>query len=119
MTAQAISAKNGTEETSPSATVQYDFGDNLAEAVALFGDDIVFSRFKAASIVDLQALIRRHLDGETPKTEAEIQALVTEWRPGVTTRKRKSVKEKAEELFAGLSDSEKNALLESLLAQAK
>lgn len=116
MTVQKISAKNGTEETSPSAEVTYDFGDNLEEAVALFGADVVFSRFKAAAIVDLQALIRRHLDGETPKSEAEIQALVDEWKPGVTTRKRKSTKEKAEELLSGLSEDDRKKLLESLLS---
>lgn len=116
MTAQTISAKNGTEENSPSASVEYDFGDNLDEAVTLFGAEVVFSRFKAASIVDLQALIRRHLEGETPKTQAEIQALATEWKPGVASRKRKSTKEKAEELFANLSPAEKQQLLEQLLA---
>lgn len=118
MTIIAISAKLGTEDNSPSATVNFDFGDNLDEAVTLFGADVVYSRFKAAAVVDLQALIRRHLDGETPKTEAEIQALVTEWRPGVTTRKRKSTKEKAEELFATLSEADKAALLEQLMSQA-
>jgi hypothetical protein len=115
MTAQKISAKNGTEENSPSAEVTYDFGDNLDESVALFGADVVFSRFKAAAIVDLQALIRRHLDGETPKSEAEIQALVDAWKPGVTSRKRKSTKEKAEDLLSGLSLEERTRLLESLL----
>ena len=118
MTVQKVSAKNGTEEASPSATVDYDFGDNLAESVTLFGEDVVFSRFKAASIVDLQALIRRHLDGETPKTEAEIQALVNEWKPGVTKRVKKSTKEKAEEIFGQLSDADKQALLEQLMSQA-
>jgi hypothetical protein len=118
MTAQTISAKLGTEENSPSATVNYDFGDNLGEATALFGDDVVYSRFKAAAVVDLQALIRRHLDSETPKSESEIQALVSEWRPGVTSRKRKSTKEKAEELFTQLSDADKKALLEQLMNQA-
>lgn len=118
MTMQKINARNGTEEDSPSAEVEYDFGDNLAEAVALFGDDVVYSRFKAAAIVDLQALIRRHLDGEKPKTNEEIQALVTEWKPGVTKRVRKSTKEKAEELFDSMSDDEKKALLESLMNKA-
>lgn len=115
MSAVEISAKAGTDENSPSATVSFDFGDNLDEAVSLFGPEVVYSRFKAACTVDLQALIRRHLDGETPKTEAEIQALVNEWKPGVNSKKRRSAKEKAEELFSTLSEADKKALLESLL----
>src|SRR6185295_11376023 len=119
MTTQTVSAKAGTEDTDPSASVTYDFGDNLDEAVALFGGDVVFSRFKAASIVDLQAIIRRHLTGEKPKTEAEIQALVNEWKPGVSQRVRKSPAEKAMEAFATLSDAEKTALLEQLMSADK
>jgi hypothetical protein len=114
-TAQKVSARNGNEETSPSAEVTYDFGDNLEQAVEIFGAEVVFSRFKAAAIVDLQALIRRHLDSDPPKSAEEIQALATEWRPGVSTRKRKSTKEKAEDLFSQMSAEERTALLESLL----
>lgn len=113
-----ISAKLGTEDDSPGATVQYDFGDNLAEAVERFGEDVVYSRFKAAAVVDLQALIRRHLDGETPKSESEIQALVSEWKPGVSSRKRRSTKEKAEELIASMSAADRQALLDQLMAAA-
>lgn len=118
MTVQKIQARNGNDETALSAEVEYDFGDNLEQAVAIFGGEVVFNRFKAASIVDLQALIRRHLDGETPKTQAEIQELVKEWKPGVSTRVRKDPKQKAEELFAALSPEDKQALLESLMASS-
>ena len=118
MTAQKITARDGNEENSPSVSVDYDFGDNLQEAVELFGDDVVFSRFKAAAVVDLQALIRRHLGGEKPKTAEEIQALVSEWKPGVSKRVRKSTTEKAQDLIGQMSAEEKAALLASLQADA-
>lgn len=118
MTARKVQARDGNEDTSPSAEVEYDFGDNLGEAVELFGEDVVFSRFVAASVVDLQALIRRHLGGEKPKTQDEISKLVAEWKPGVSSRKRRSNKEKAEELIAGMSEQEKAQLLEQLMAAA-
>lgn len=118
MTAQKITARDGNEDSSPSATVEFDFGDNLGEATELFGDDVVYSRFKAAAVVDLQALIRRHLGGEKPKSEAEIQELVSQWKPGISKRVRKSTKEKAEELISQMSDAEKAALLAQLQGDA-
>lgn len=111
-----ISAKAGTAEDSPSATVTFDFGDNLGEASELFGEDVVFSRFKSAATVDLQALIRRSLIGENPKSEEDIQALVSEWKPGVSTRTRISAKEKATRAVDALSDADRQELLDQLMA---
>jgi hypothetical protein len=116
MAAKEIGARAGQEEDSPSATVTYDFGDDLDAAVELFGADVIFSRFVAAATVDLQALIRRSIKGENPKNAREIQALVTEWKPGVSTRVKKSPQQKAQEAVDALSDNEKAALLESLMA---
>lgn len=118
MALQEVSARAGNEETSPSCTVKYDFGDSLDEAVELFGADAVYARFKSASIVDLQALIRRHLEGETPKSADEIQALATAWKPGVQTRKRKSVGEKIEELLKDMSPADRAAALAQLQSTA-
>jgi len=118
MTIRKVSARDGNEETSPTAEVNYDFGDNLDEAVELFGADVVYSRFVAASVVDLQALMRRHLGGEKPKTQDEIQKLAEEWKPGVSSRKRRSTKEKAEELIGQMSAEERAALIAELQAQA-
>jgi len=116
MAATEIGARAGTEEDAPSATVSYDFGDNLDDAAERFGGDVIFSRFKAAATVDLQALIRRNLKGENPKNQKEIQVLVDEWQPGVSTRSRKSPQEKAQIAIDALSEDQKAALLESLMA---
>lgn len=104
--------------------VFYDFGDNLEEAVELFGEDVVFSRFKAAAVIDLQALLRRHgsageptkenPNGRAPKTDDEIAKIVSEWKPGLVTRVRKSPKDKALELLQSLSAEDRDALLASL-----
>lgn len=118
MTAVSVSAKVGTEENAPSASVTYDFGDNLDEATSLFGADVVYARFKAASTVDLQALIRRHLDSDTPKTQAEIQELAAQWKPGIQTKKRKSAGEKIQDLLGDMSAADRDALLATLMGQA-
>ncbi len=124
MTAKVISAKAGTDDEAPSASVSYDFGENLAEAEELFGADVVFSRFVAAATVDIQALIRRHLkegvdkDGKVTseaKSEEEIVAIVAEYKPGTSTRTRVSATEKANRAIEKLSDEEKEALLASLM----
>ena len=62
--------------------------------------------------------MRRHLDSETPKTTAEIQELAAQWKPGVATKKRKTTREKIEELFAEMSESDRSAAIEALLNQA-
>ena len=116
MTAKVIAAKAGTSDDAPSASVEFDFGDTLADAAELFGEDVVFSRFVSAATVDLQALIRRNLTLEEPKSEEEIQELVAEWKPGVSTRVRVSASEKAQRAVDALSDAEKTALLQSLMA---
>lgn len=122
MSKREVSAKAGNEEEAPSATVVYDFGENLEESVELFGAEAVYRRFVAAATIDIQAMIRRGLTrmegtGEnktpSPMTQGELQALVDEWKPGAA-KPRKSKSEKALEAFAELSDEEKAALLEQL-----
>lgn len=122
MTVREISAKAGTEDDAPSATVRYDLGDNLDEAVELFGADVVYRRFVAAATIDIQAMIRRGLtrtEGEgdakkpAPMTQEELQAAVSEWKPG-QTKPRKSKGEKALDAFNELSDEEKAELLKQL-----
>ena len=116
MALEEVGAKAGTEDDAPSATVEFDFGDDLDDAAAKYGGDVIFSRYKAASTVDLQALIRRNLKGENPKSEKEIQELVDEWQPGVSTRTRKSPVQKAQDAIDALSEDEKAAMLETLMA---
>lgn len=99
----------------------YDFGDNLEQAVEMFGEDAVFGGFKAQSKINVQALIRRHMkpdkDGNQ-KSDSEIQAEVTAWKPGVRSVTRKSAVEKAKDLLGGMSAEEKQKLLADLMAQA-
>jgi len=113
MSAQEITARLGKDEESPSATVKYDFGSTLGEAVEKFGEEVVYKRFCAAVTIDIQALIRRNLGGETPASTQEIQATLNEWKPGVQ-RARKSQKEKAMDLLEAMSDADKAAILAEL-----
>jgi len=69
---------NGVEKT---ATISYDFGENTADAVKKFGDDTVFSNFRANAKITAQGAMRRML--EDGKTQAEITERMKSWKPGV------------------------------------
>uniref|UniRef100_A0A6M3KZH9 Uncharacterized protein n=1 Tax=viral metagenome TaxID=1070528 RepID=A0A6M3KZH9_9ZZZZ len=59
-------------------TVEYEFGKDLDESADLFGPETVHSKFVAAAKVDLQAAIRRCLEGGT-----DPQAFADDWKPGM------------------------------------
>lgn len=106
MTAIKVEAKLTDGEP---VAVDYDFGDNLAQAVELFGEEVVFTRYKAAAVIDLQALMRNMIRAQ--KTEDEIGEAVSEWKPGVRQLKGKSKEERARELLGKLSAEERAAIL--------
>jgi len=59
-------------------TVEFDFGDNCADAAAKFGEDIVFAYFKSHGVVRLQAGLAPIL-----KAGGDIAAFAKTWKPGV------------------------------------
>jgi hypothetical protein len=103
--------------------VDYEFGENLDDAVARFGSEVVFTKFRAAAIIDLQALVRRHikLPEDKAMTDEQIQAKVNGWKPAVAVvGQGVKTKPTAESLFAKaatMSAEEKQALLAKLQAQ--
>ena len=95
---------------SDSVEVEYDFGDNLQDAVEKFGEDVVFSRYKASAVIDLQSFIRGKIrqqmsaEGFSGDLDTDaIQEAVSEWTLGVKAqRSAKSAEEKARDLLARL-----------------
>ena len=110
MSKTTITAKLGREEDAASISSEYDFGDTMEDAIELFGDEVVFNRFKAAVTVDIQAMQRRLAGGDESKTESEIQTILDEWKPGVQ-RTRKSPQDKAKSALENLSEEERAQLL--------
>jgi len=64
------------------ATVVVDLGENLEDAVARFGAEVVFSNYIANVKIGVQSGIRRYL--EAGKTNEEIQTVFDTYKPGVT-----------------------------------
>jgi hypothetical protein len=76
-----ITAKKEIGGVKKTATISYDFGENTQDAVKKFGDDTVFSNFRANAKITAQGAIRRML--EDKKTQVEITERMKVWKPGV------------------------------------
>ena len=106
--------------------VEYNFGENLNEAVGTFGEDVVFNTFVREAVVGLQSFVRRQLtkevEGEvveTGITQDELQAKVNEWKPGIVTRTKKSKIEKMADQTKDMSEEELRELLSMVKSQMK
>lgn len=108
MATEEVSARLADMDKEDAVTVQYDFGDNLAEAVESYGEEVVFSSYKSSVVIDLQAYIRGLIRRD--KTPEEIQEAVSNWKPGVKAVRGKSAAEKLDTLLGKLSDEERAAL---------
>ena len=108
-----VSAKNpGTDRT---ATVEFDFGSTLAEAIELFGEEAIYAGFIADAKVGLQAVIRTKLkstkeDGSA-YTDEDIAAAASEWAPGNKTRTASDPLAKLQALLSKLSPEQRAAIL--------
>lgn len=64
------------------ATVLVDLGENAADAIARFGEDVVFSNYIANVKIGVQSGIRRYIEaGLSPE---DIQAKFDNFKPGTT-----------------------------------
>ncbi len=99
-------------------TVDYEFGDNLAENVELFGEEAVNKAFVSASIISIQGVARGA--AENPENTNEmIQERVSKFKPGVIQRSGKSKVEKAADSFTSLSEDEQAQVLALVEAAEK
>jgi hypothetical protein len=94
------------------ACVQYDFGDNLQDAVAKFGEKAVYDDFVASAKITLQAGMRRLL--EAGKSEAEIASALATWKPGVKMERMVDPVAALMNKFGTMSEEEQLALIEKL-----
>lgn len=110
-----ITAKAGSEDDSPSVTIEFDLPESLKDKVEKFGEDAVNSRAGASIVIDLQGWMRSQLRADPPKSKKKIQEAADEWKPG-TKKRGKSTVEKATEAISKLSADERAALLAELKA---
>ncbi len=64
-----------------SAVIDFDFGENLADAVAQYGEEPVFTLYVANARVQLQGAIRAQ--GEAGVAASEIASRLAAYKPGI------------------------------------
>lgn len=101
-----VKAKKGDKE----AAVGYDFGDDLNDMTAKFGDEVVFTNARANMKIVLQAGLRRCLeDGK------DYNDYANRWIPGVqTTTGITDPVAAMKAKFANMTDEERMAFLDDL-----
>lgn len=107
-----ITAKKSIDGVDKTAGFAYDFGDTLEVARKKFGDEIIFSNFKANAKITAQAAIRRML--EDKKTPEEIAAKMKDWKPGVALERVIDPVSALLGRWDSYSDEEKSAILKKL-----
>lgn len=105
-----VKATKGEKE----AVLNYDFGDNLQDAAARFGDEVVFTNYVQAAKISLQALMRARLE-----KGGDVDELLTIWKPGVQLQRSPvDALAVAKSKFAKMSQEERLAFLEQLQSLA-
>lgn len=101
-----------------SASVSYDFGSSVDEAIDKFGEDVVFGIYLDQAVIRLQAIIRRHLADKDGFDQKKLDAAVAAWKPKVGGGVRKSAVEKANDLLDKMTDQQRAELLAKLTGKA-
>lgn len=111
-----MTVKTTSKKTSREMEVEYDFGSNLQEASAKFGEDVVYGKFLDSAIIALQAAVRTALDAN--KTEAEVLEKVAKWKLGIVNRTPGTTSvDKAVATIVKLPEEQRKAAIEKMKAQ--
>lgn len=94
--------------------VDFDLPAGLDAKVKKFGADVIDAMAEDSIIINVQALVRRHI--EKGVAVGEIQKAVTAWSPSVRTMIRQTAFEKASSSLDKLSPDERKQLLAKLNA---
>ena len=94
-------------------TADFSFGENLAEAIELFGEEIVHAHFTAHAVVSLQSRMR-----SAAKQGLDVQEEVDKWKPGQVTRRGKTPVQKALADFGKMNEDQQAAFIAELQSAA-
>ena len=103
-----------TEKTSSKKiAVTYNFGASLDEAIEKFGAEVVFSGFRRTSVITAQGVMRRL--AKAGKSDAEIQAAITNWKPGVQAERISDPVARLKSMFSSMSAEERQKIMAELM----
>lgn len=107
-----ITANKTVEGDERTASIVTDLGDNLEDATAKFGADVVFSNYKRAVTITAQAAIRRML--EQNLEQDTVTNKMASWKPGVALDRSVDPVAALKAKMSTMTPEEKAALLEEL-----
>lgn len=113
MAAVEITATKVIEGVEKSATILFDFGADVNEAIGKFGAEVVFSNFKRSAVITAQAAMRRLM--EANKTQDEIAESMKAWAPGVSLERSMDPVKAIQNKFATMSPEDQQALIDQLM----
>ena len=103
------------KSSSKKLSATYNFGASLAEAIEKFGEDVVFSGFRRTSVITAQGIMRRL--AKTGKTDAEIQAAISGWKPGVAAERISDPVARLKSMFSSMSAEERQKIMAELMGE--
>lgn len=96
------------KKTGRQITFEYDLGEDLAGACALFGEETVWAAAKSELLTSVRDKVRPQLEATDPVIEdAQILASLKGWKIGVRSLRVKDPMDKISKLFAALTDDQK------------
>ena len=107
---KAKSPKAGNREVE----VMIDLGENLQDATEKFGEEVVYTNFKASAVITAQAACRRYM--EKGLDDDAIQSKLSAWKPGVAAERVADPMSSIMSKFNSLSAEDKAATLAKLQA---
>lgn len=90
---------------------EFNFGENLDEAIQMFGEDNVFDAYVRNAKVQVQNMIRRA--AETGKSEEDIEGMISNFKIGDSISF-KDPKTSVKKALEGMSAEDRAAMLEEL-----
>lgn len=108
-----VSAKNN--KVGKQVTCNVDLGDNLQDAVAKFGEQVVFTNFCQNATVTAQGAIRRMID--QGYDDATIATRMDSWKPGVQMARVVDPKLAVQQAYSRMSENERLAFIAYLQSQ--
>lgn len=93
-------------------TYDVNFGENLAEAIELHGEDVVFNIFKAQAVVKFQGFVRDKLSAvdkdsnQIINSDEDIESAVANWALPSGVRQKMSKLDKARKILVDLGYDE-------------
>lgn len=101
--------KEGKKPEGWAIDIPFNFGTDLEEARALYGDKVVYNLYAGQARVAFQSQVRRL--AEAGKSDEEIKSALSGWRPGTSISVEKDPLTAARENFMKLSPEEQAMLL--------